>query len=176
MRSDQQHGGSGRFLVKQLILLLITVSLMVLFTIPLLKTFNSAMNPGELVAKVDKANMETAGIQNEVDAARSMMLMGAGDEEAQEKLKKQVEELQRQMALKELQNKNLQDQMALVQTVLQLVNSKSAAAPPPEVEFWHKLADLATKVLGCIASLFSGSMFFLAWWRKRGQPQEPAAS
>lgn len=176
MRLDQQHGGSGRFFVKQLILLAITIVLVVLFTIPLLKTVNSAMNPGELAANVDKANMKTAGIKNEMDVARSKMLMGAGDEEAQEKLKKQVEELQRQMALKELDNKHLQDQMALVQTMLQLVNAKSAPVAPPGVDSWHKLAELTTKVFGGIGSLFSGGMFALSWWRARRKPPEASAS
>jgi hypothetical protein len=176
MRSDQQHGGSGRLFIKQLILLVITIVLLVLFTIPLLKIVYSATNPGELAAKVDKANMETAGIQNEMNVARSNMLMGAGDEEAQEKLKKQVEELHRQMALKEVENKHLQDQMALVQTMLQLVNAKSAPVATSGIDSWHKLAELSTKVFGSIGSLFSGGMFVLSWWRTRRKPPEAAAS
>jgi len=177
MKSDQQHGGYTRFFVKQTILLVITVVLMVLFTIPLLKIVKSAMNPGALTAKVETANKETEGIQNEVDVVRSKMLMGAGDEEAQEKLKKQVEELQRQMELKEVENKHLQDEMAMVQTVMQLVTAKSvpaAPAAPPTVDYSQKLAELATKIFGCIGSMFSGGMFLVSWWRSRKKPPEVA--
>jgi hypothetical protein len=46
-----------------------------------------AMNPGELDARVETAGKETATTQNEVDAASSKMLIGAGDEETQDKLK-----------------------------------------------------------------------------------------
>ena len=179
MKSDQQHGGYRRFFIKQTILLVITVVLMVLFTIPLLKIVKSAMNPGELTAKVEMANKETEGIQNEVDVVRSKMLMGAGDEEAQEKLKKQVEELQRQMASKELENKHLQDEMAMVQTMMQLVNAKSASAAPavpPTVDFTQKLAELGTKIFGCIGSMFSGGMFLVSWWRSRRKPPETATT
>ncbi|MGO8881813.1 MAG: hypothetical protein ACLQMS_20205 [Desulfomonilaceae bacterium] len=181
MKSDQLHGSYRRFFVRQSVLLVITVVLMVLFTIPLLKIVKSAMNPGELTAKVEMANKQTEGIQNEVDVVRSRMLMGAGDEEAQEKLKKQVEELQRQMESKEIENKHLQDQMALVQTMLQLVNAKSAPAAttpvvPPTVDFSQKLAELATKIFGCIGSLFSGGMFLVSWWRTRRKPPEVVAS
>jgi len=179
MNSDERHGGSGRFFVKQAALLVITMVLVVLFTIPLLKTVDSAINPGELDANVDKTEKEKAGIQNEIDVARSKMLMGAGDEEAQEKLKKQSDEHQRQMALKDLEIKYLRDRQAdrdLVQTVLQLANAKSAPAPRPGVDFWQKLAELSTKVFGCIGSLFSGGMFVLSWWRTRRKPPESAAS
>jgi len=177
MKSDEQHGGYRRFFVKQTILLIITVVLMVLFTIPLLKIVKSAMNPGALTANVEIANKETESIQNEVDVVRSKRLMGAGDEEAQEKLKKQVEELQRQMASKELENKHLQDEMAMVQTVMQLVTAKSvpaAPAAPPTVDYSQKLAELATKIFGCIGSLFSGGMFLVSWWRTRKKPSEVA--
>jgi hypothetical protein len=173
MKPDQQHGGYRRFFVKQTILLVITVILMVLFTIPLLKIVKSAMNPGALTAKVEMANKETEGIQNEVDVVRSKMLMGAGDEEAQEELKRQVEELQRQMAFKELEYKLLQNQYAMVNTLQQIVNSKP---PPPVVDFWQKLAELATKIFGCIGSMFSGGMFLVSWWRGRRKPPESATS
>ncbi len=176
MTSDQQHGGYRRFFVKQTILLVITVVLMVLFTIPLLKIVKSAMNPGALTARVEMANKQNEGIQNEVDVVRSKMLMGAGDEEAQEKLKKQVEELQRQMELKEVENKRLQEQVAMVQTVVALMGVKSAPAAIPDVDYSHKLAELATKIFGCIGSMFSGGMFLLSWWRGRTKPPQTAAS
>ena len=137
------------------------------------------MNPGALTAKVEMASKQNEGIQNEVDVVRSKMLMGAGDEEAQEKLKKQVEELQRQMASKELENKHLQDEMAMVQTMLQLVNAKSAPATPaapPTVDYTQKLAELGTKIFGCIGSMFSGGMFLVSWWRSRRKPPETATT
>ena len=102
----EQLGGSGRFFVRQLVLLVITVVLALWFTIPLVKTVHSAMNLGDLTAKLDQVNKERDGIQNKIDGTSSLRLMGAADREAREKLKKQVEELQRQMALKELENKH----------------------------------------------------------------------
>jgi hypothetical protein len=192
MKTASKTGGSGRFFVKQSILLVITVVLMVLFTIPLLKIVKSAMNPEALTAKVEMANEQTEGIQNQMDVVRSKMLMGAGDEEAQEKLKKQVEELQRQMELKEVENKHLQNQMALVQTMMQLVSVKAAPATPtapsapattapPTPKPWgvddaQKLVELTTKFLGCIGSMFSGGLFFVSWLRGRKKPPEAAAS
>lgn len=176
MMSDQRQDGSRKFFVKQTILLLITVVLAILFTIPLLKAIKSAVNPGELVSEVRQAELEQTGMQNAVDVARSKMLMGAGDEEAQEKLKKQVEELQRQLELKELENKGLQEQKALVQTMLQLVNAKSAPPVPTWVDFWQKLADLAIKVFGSLGSLFSGGIFVLSWWRTKRKPPAVVAS
>jgi hypothetical protein len=173
MKSDQKHSGYRRFFVKQTILLLITVILMVLFTFPLLRIVKSAMNPEALTVKVEMANNQAEGIQNEVDAVRSKMLMGAGDEEAQEKLKNKVEELQRQMAFKELEYKLLQNQYAMVNTLQQIVNSKP---PPPVVDFWQKLAELAFKIIGCIGSMFSGGMFLVSWWRARRKPPEYATS
>lgn len=117
-----------------------------------MKAVRWALNPGELKTNVDRANAEVASVQTKLDVTRSRMLMGAGDDEAQEKLKKEVETLKQQMAIKELENKHLQDQMALVQTMLQMVKPASA----PLVDFTHKMAELLTKVFGFIGSLFSG--------------------
>jgi hypothetical protein len=176
MRSDQKQGGSGRFFFKQAILLVITIVLVVLFTIPLLKTVKSAMNPGELTAKLEVSNNETQVIQNSVDVVRSKMLMGAGDEEAQEKLKKQVEELQRKLELKDAENKNLKYQQEMVQAFLGLVKSKPATLVASNVDVWQKLVELSTKILGAIGSLFSAVLFILSWWRTRRKPLEPASS
>ena len=96
--------------------------------------------------------------------------MGAGDDEAHEKLEKEVEELKRQVAAKELENKNLQQQMALVHTMLEVVKAKPAAAPVPVVDTSSQFFDLLTKLIGCIGSLFTGGMFVVSWWRNRRGP------
>ena len=57
--------------------------------------------------------------------AQSRITMGTDDVNvAHEKLEKEVEELKRQVAAKELENKNLQQQMALVHTMLEVVKAK----------------------------------------------------
>jgi|GEM_PF-1153613 len=176
MNSDARKTGTRGFAVKQTILLLVTIGLVVFFTVPLLKAVKAAANPGELQADVAKANNEVVGLRTKIDVARSKMLMGAGDDEAQEKLKKQVEALQRQMALKDLENKHLQDQMALVRTMLQMVKPASApAAAVPSVDSTQKIVELLMKVFGCIGSIFSGGLFVVNWWKKR-QALLPAAS
>jgi histidinol dehydrogenase len=93
--------------------------------------------------------------------------MGAGDEKAQEKLKKEVEELKRKVAATELEKKQLQDQM-LILTMQQMMKAKSSDTAPPPVEFWTKVVELMIKVIGAIGSVFSGLMFVVSWLRKRG--------
>jgi hypothetical protein len=175
MRTIQLYGSSAKFWAMQLTLLVITVALTVLFTVPLVKTVGSSMHYCELSAKFNDTNKEIETLQNQIDEASSIKLMSpqvAGDTEASEKLMKQVEEFRRQMELKELENKQLRDEMALVQTMLRILNAKTVSADPPTMDFWHKLADISTKVLGFIGSLFSGGMFALAWWRARRKPKE----
>ena len=134
MSSRQLNSGTGRFFVKQTILLAITIALMVFFTIPLMKAVKAALSPRELETSVDRSQQEVAGLETRLDVVRSKMLMGAGDDEAQEKLRKEVEELKRQVVAKEVENKNLQDQMALVRTMLEVLKAKPAAAPVPVVD------------------------------------------
>ncbi len=107
MSSKQLTGGTGRFFVKQFILLAITLVLMVFFTIPLMKAVKAALSPGELETNVNRSQQEVAGLETRLDVIQSEMLMGAGDDEAQEKLRKEVEELKRQVEAKERENKKL---------------------------------------------------------------------
>lgn len=174
MNSEARKNATRRFAVRQAILLLITIVLVAFFTIPMLKAVKAAANPGQLEAIVNQAKQEVAGLETKVMVVQSRITMGAGHDEAQEKIKQEVKELKQQMALKELENKHLQDQMLLVQTMLQVMNAKSTPPPQPGMDFWHKLAELATKVFGCIGSLFTGGMFLLGWWRKKGQPPQEA--
>ena len=111
---------------------------MVFFTIPLVRAVKGALNPAELQANAKQATQEVEGLQNRLDVTRSKMLMGAGDEEAQEKMKKQVEELKRQVEFKELENKYLQNQMVLAQTIAELAKLKSAQAPTPVADTGQK--------------------------------------
>ncbi len=176
MNSYTRKNGTRRFAIRQAILLLITIVLVVFFTIPLLKAVKAAMNPGQLQANLDEANNEVVGLQTKTDVVRSKMLMGAGDDEAQEKLRKEVEELKRQLAAKEQENKNLQEQMALVRTMLEVVKAKPAATPVPVVATSHTFFDLLTKIFGCIGSVFTGGMFLVSWWRNRREPSQAAGS
>jgi hypothetical protein len=174
MSSDDQQGFAKRFFVKQAVLLVITIILVAFFTVPLVKIVKAALNPGELKANLDRANQTLAGVETELDVTRSKMAvrskaMIAPGDEIQEQLKKEMEELKRQKVLQDLEIKHLQDQLALTQTVLQVLKPASPAAPPPGVDFWHKMTELATKIMGCVASMFSGGLFILSWWRKRGQ-------
>jgi hypothetical protein len=176
MISKQQSSGIGRFFVKQAILLAITIVLMAFFTIPLMKAFKAALSPGELETNVNRFQNEAAGLQTRLDVVRSKMLMGAGDDGAQEELRKEVEDLKRQVAAKNQENKNLQEQMALVRTMLDLVKASPAATPMPVVATSHTFFDLLTKIFGCIGSLFTGTMFLVSWRRNRREPVQAAES
>ncbi len=138
MRSDKRQSG-GRFFVKQAVLLVITIILLAFCTVPLIQAVRWALNPGELKANVEKANEGTASIRIKLDVANSRMLMGAGDDEAQEKLKKQVEELKRQVEFKELENKYLQNQIVLAQTIAELAKLKSSPGPTPVADTGQKV-------------------------------------
>ena len=176
MSSDQQKSGTRWFIVRQTALLMTTIVLAFFFTVPLIKAAKAALNPAELEADLGRAKQDEAGLDRKVMVAQAKITMGAGDDETQEKLRKEVEELKRQVAAKETENKNLQEQMALVRTMLEVVKSKPATASVPVVETSHKFFDLLTKVFGCIASVFSGTMFFLSWWRNRRETQQAAES
>lgn len=176
MSSKQKTGGTGRFFVKQAVLLVMTIALMVFFTVPLMKAVKAALTPAELETNVYRSQQEVAGLETRLDVVRSKMLMGAGDDEAQEKLKKVVEELKRQMALKEQENKSLQEQMALVRTMLEVVKATPSATPVPVVASSHTFFDLLTKIFGCIGSAFTGGMFLVSWWRNRREPPQAAES
>jgi|WetSurMetagenome_2_1015567.scaffolds.fasta_scaffold274054_2 hypothetical protein len=176
MKVDQQNS-RGRFFVKQAILLIITVILLIFFTVPLLKAIKGALNPGELEATVNRGKQEAASLETKLETTESRMLMGAGDDEAQGNLKKEVEELKRQIALKELDNKHLQEQMALVQTMLEVMKAKSAPAPAPSGPGTvHPMAEILTKIFGCIGSMLTGGMALFAWWRRRREVPQNAES
>jgi hypothetical protein len=176
MKIDQQKGSSG-FFVKQAILLIITVILLIFFTVPLLKAIKGALNPGELEATVNRVKQEAASLETELETTESGMLMDAGDDEAQGRLKKEVEELKRQMVLKELNNKHLQDQMALVQTMLEVIKAKSAPAPAPSGSGTvHTTGELLIKIFGCTGSMLSGGLALFSWWRRRREVQQNAES
>ncbi|HMK34410.1 MAG TPA: hypothetical protein VK463_05030 [Desulfomonilaceae bacterium] len=174
MRSKQQAGGTGRFLIKQAVLLVITIALMVSFTIPLMKAVRAALSPGELKTNVDRSRQEVASLETRLDVVRSKMLMGAGEDDAQEKLKEEVEKLKRQVAAKEQENKNLQEQMALVRTMLEVVKAKPAATPVQAVDTSHTFFDLLAKIFGCIGSAFTGGMFVVSWWKNRRESAQAA--
>lgn len=175
MKSVHQIG-TKRFLIKQILLLVMTVALLILFTIPLLQAVKWSMNPGELDARVETTSRETATIQNEVDAASSKMLMGGDGEETHEKLKKQIEDLQRKLEVRELENNNLREQKALVDTIMHVMNSRTAVSSPSSsaVDTGQKIAELTTKIIGAIGSVFSGGMFFISWWRNRRKSSDSA--
>ena len=160
-----------------MILLVITVVLVAFCAVPLVKAVKVALNPAELEQELNSATQEVAGLETKVMMAQSRITMGAGDDAAHEKLEKEVEELKRQVAAKELENKNLQQQMALVHTMLEVVKAKPAAAPVPVVDTSSQFFDLLTKLIGCIGSLFTGGMFVVSWWRNRRGPApvEPQA-
>ena len=119
---------------------------------------------------MNQAKQEVAGLETKVMVVQSRITMGAGHDEAQEKIKQEVKELKQQMAPKELENKHLQDQMLLVQTMLQVMNAKPAAAPVPVVDTSSQFFDLLTKLIGCIDGCVTGGMFVVSWWRNRRGP------
>lgn len=172
----RQKDGRMRFFVKQAILLAITVILLVFFTIPLARDVKRALNARQLQADLNQGTSELTTLQKKLNAARSMVLMAAGDDDAQDRLQKEIEELKRQLSLKEVENKHLQNEIALVQSMLQLVGSKSSTASSPVVDTGHKLAEFLAKILGCIGSLFSGVIFVFSWWKKRREPAPVATS
>ncbi len=111
MNSNQKS--SGRFYLKQTVLLIITIVLVIFFTIPLLKSIKAALNPEELVAAANQAQRQMASLERKIDVSRAKILMAAGAEEVQDKLAKEVEALKRQMAATQLENKYLQQQVQL---------------------------------------------------------------
>lgn len=171
MGVKQQRGSSG-FFVRQGILLAITIILLIFCAIPLLNVVNGALHPGQLETDLSRGKQEASDLERKLEVVEAKRLMGAGQDDAHEKLSREVEELKRQLSLRELENKHLQNQMALVQTMLEVLKTKSDTAPMPTVESGHKFFDLITKVFGCIASLFSGGMFLISWWRKRREPTQ----
>lgn len=174
MNSTRQAGGPGKFFLKQTVLLVITIVLVVFFTIPLLSAVKAALNPSELETNVDRSQKEVAGLEARLEVVRSKALMGHADNEAQEKLKKEVEELKRQVAAKERENKNLQEQMALVRNLLEVVKTSPAIKPAPVVDTSQTLLDMMTKIFGCIGSLFTGGMFVVSWFRNRRERSQTA--
>ena len=169
MNSNQKS--SGRFYLKQTVLLVITIVLVIFFTVPLLKSIKAALNPGELVAAANQTQRQMASLERKIDVSRAKILMAAGAEEVQDKLAKEVEALKRQMAATQLENKYLQQQVQLTRTILELVKSKSASevSPDAHIGFWQKVFDLLTKVIGCIASVCSFGVFLVSWIRNRRQ-------
>ena len=161
MDSNKGNSGIGGFYFKQAILLLVTIALFIFFTIPFLKTLKAAVVPGELEANIKQAKE----LEINLDSTRAKMLMGAGDEEMQEKLKKRIQDLERQLAEKDMANKNLQ---AGVQTLLQLVKAPGAQPVP---EFWQKIPEIIAKILGCIGSMFSGALFVYTWLKRRRETE-----
>jgi hypothetical protein len=134
MGSERDKPRSRRFVIRQVVLLVVTIALVIFCTIPLLKAFRGALNPAELDASLTRGQQELEGLQNKLDVTRSRMLMGAGDDESRENLKKQVEDLKRQLEMKELENKHLQNEVAMAQLLAEVVKSKSTQAPAPAVD------------------------------------------
>ncbi|MGD9818628.1 MAG: hypothetical protein AB7V04_07990 [Desulfomonilaceae bacterium] len=172
MKMGQRPDSSIKFYLKQFALLSITAALIYFFTIPFLETVQTAIKYPQMVAMVNHNEEDIQSIKKEIDVAGSIEFMrakGQTDSEAQRTLVKQLEELRLQVEMKELENKNLRDQMALVQSMLQLINSRSipASTSPQSMDFLHKMAELSAKILGCIGSVVSGYMFVVSWWRTR---------
>jgi hypothetical protein len=163
MRSDQHK--SGKFFLKQAILLAITVILLIFCTIPLLKAVKAALNLGELQQKLNLSKQEVVVLQKKLGIVEDKMMMGSGNEETQEKLKKDRDELKQQIAMRDLEIKFWQNQAISGQTIR---NPKLASA--------SEVLDLVTKIFGCIGSIFSGGMVLLSWWRKRRDATQPATS
>lgn len=179
MKKTQRSGSSFKFYVMQVALFVITIALTFFFTIPLIETVRTAMKYPQFSAKVRDNEADIQSMKKEVDMTGAIQFMGAHgkkDSEAEVDLVKQVEDLRRQIEVKELENKHLKDEMALVQTMLQMINTKPTPAASPAIDFWHRLAEISAKILGCIGSLVSGFMFVLAWWRTRKKPQESATA
>lgn len=133
MGSQQDKPGAKRFVIRQAVLLVVTIALVIFCTIPLLKAFTGALNPKQLDASLIESQQELVGLQNKLDLTRARVLMGAGDDDTQESLKKQVEDLKRQLEMKELENKHLQNEVAMARVLADMVKSKSTQAPAPAV-------------------------------------------
>jgi hypothetical protein len=74
-----------------------------------------------------------------------------------------------------LENKNLKNQKVLVDAMLQVVNSKTTSSSPAAVDTNQKIAELSTKVISAIGTLFIGGLFFVSWWKTRRKPLESVA-
>lgn len=141
MDLGQKTSGNGRFLAKQATLLLITVVLVASCTIPLIRAVKWICYPGELASYVDRADKELASIKLKMDVFRSKIQMGAGGNQAQDKLKTQVEELKQQMAKKELEIRRLQKQIDLGETIAKLTKIKPTRVPGPPLDSGQKADD-----------------------------------
>lgn len=169
MTPKQQNRG---FFVKQGILLVITIILLAFFTVPLLKALKAAMNPEELQTKADQVKQEAQGLETKLEVIESKIMMGGGDDQSHEKLKEQVEDLKRQLAVKDLEK----NQIALAQTVQELVKKGGPAPASGPTDTVHRIADLIIKIFGSVGSLLSGGKFLLDWWtRRRGLLQDAAS-
>ncbi|MBI4964146.1 MAG: hypothetical protein HY913_12775 [Desulfomonile tiedjei] len=173
MNSEQTHTSERRHLLRQAALLVVAALLGVYFTIPLLTAVKAALNPEQFLSAVTEAQREQAGLRDKLDRTEAKALMGGGDSGAEEKLKREIENLKRQLAVTEEKNKGLNDQLALVNTMLDVLKTKPGA-PAKEgndqdgmMSATNRIADLLAKILGCIGSFYAGTMFIMGWLRKR---------
>lgn len=167
MRSNHLECGTSRFFVTQAILLVATITLLVFFTIPLIKTVKTALIPGELEAKINQTQHEMRVLQTRLDAVQSEMMMGEDDDQVLEKLRQKMEALRKQIAAKELEDRNLREEVASVQTMLEVLKIKSQPTPVSALDVCYKLSGLLFYILGSIGSVFAGGVLVISWWKTK---------
>jgi hypothetical protein len=172
--NSEQIQTSGRWhLIRQLALLVVTALLGAYCTIPLLAAVKAAGKPQQLVSALTEAQREQAGLRDKLDKTQAKVLMGGGASEGEEKLKREIEDLKHHLAVAQEKNKGLQDQLTLVSTMLDVLKTKPGAQLKEGNEqdgmmsSTNRIADLLTKILGCIGSLYAGTMFVMGWFKKR---------
>ena len=168
----KEQNRSRKFLITQVILLATTVICGVCFTIPFLEIVQAVRNQDNLLKAEDRVRKAETDSRQKLDVARAQVLMGAADE----KLKKEVEDLKRELAIQEKEKKSLEQQLDLARTAMELLKGKRVESSDV-VDKSSKIADLFSKAFGGIVSLASGFLFVVNWLRqKRPALQDVAAS
>jgi len=144
-----------------------TVLLLVFFTIPLINIIKFALNPRELEVKIQNENTI---LQTRLDAVESKVMMGGNDKQVLKKLKKEVGALKQEMASKEIEYRNLKEQVACTERVLEVLKINSEAGKTSKLETCYKFSGLVFYILGSIGSVVAGAMFVLSWWRSLRVP------
>lgn len=120
-----------KFLIVQVGLILTTVILVVLCTIPFFHLLKDTIDRQEIAMSLNRSDMEVASLEEKVAKLNAFRFMGRSDSISDEEIRKQLEELQRKLTTAEVENQQLKQQMAMVSTLLSLVKAQPVQLSSP---------------------------------------------
>ena len=130
MRTEARPTRDRKFVIVQAVLLLITVTLVVVCTIPFFQLIKDSIDRKNLASSLNQSDLKVASLEKNIMQLNAGMLMGGSDSSLDDEARKQLEELQRKLASVEVENQQMKQQMAMVSALLSLVNAHPAQTSP----------------------------------------------